>query len=1310
MAVATYPGTVSPLRGLDPYGEAERDVWHGREKERDEIAKLVGADGFRAGLLFGEPGVGKTSLVRAGLIPYLRDHGIVALACEDLSSPAASFAQGMSAFGIQPAPQEAPTAFITRAVANAVAGQQFVFVVDDVDLVCSEERAVAELADLFSRVVSRSGGRARFLFVCASERLHVLGNLERRTGSLFPPSTRYELVRIPATEAARILDRILSFSGVAADPALAETVAQGIARGGPVLPADLQLFAQAMRDLHITSAGALAKVGGPTELEEAWLTEACKATGNERSAMRLTAELAAHGPAACNGAEIARRISVDPAYAQHAYETLEQRGVIARGDAGGQMWMLRHEVLTTRVRELTAPTRAAARRAFDLLGSKAENKARLSLGELRALRTEGIAPVTAAEVDVVKRSRNYYLMIAAGIAAVPIVILIIIWVSLSGRVYFDLETRAGGQHVVVRNGRAGLSGFFWLPGGYGGELADTGLTHAMTAPEMWKKVDAQDLGTGKGDWDELLGQIMEPRLAGLVAYATTGSDQALAELKKTTSDAEDLAGMLAQLRPIARGTPAEVALVEEAIKMEKAPAVQRAAVATAGAAAQRKSDAYTQTLLGQLASSSSEQRRVAVAAVRGLGERGRALFEQALAATSSSIAKRELEVELGGAANAATEGPKLSGLVAAMASPTESTGVKERVKAQLRAALAKDPGPVVAALIPLIGQEKNVSDAGRIWALETLFELDPIPKTEGLVDAVKAAFGSSKPEIKAKALPLYAKVDPTRAALDLTNMLEDKKLDKAMRAASVLAWGELYATNAGAAAGPIEKMLKDETQEVRAAAAVAAGKAGYKYQEQLTKMAREEYYPVRVGAAKGLAVSARSGGNAGWAVDGIGLLWREKGVLRREAAGVYRDLAKKRPGFVIAFLQAAAHMTEDTALHPIGVEGLCNAALAGSLEARRLLATSTDDPSGDVRRIVMSCVADGPDPAKNGVAIAQRMVRDGIADIRADAARVLALAAAQKGASAKLPAGLGEALVALLDDTDRTVRLIAVRAVGGLGQDAPKTATAAIAKMWAGADEGEKLAVLHAATQIGAVDMVTTAVADRSPRVRIEAVDVALRSQPSKLSEVLSAALADPDLQVRKEALERLAAQKDIDTDVRDKALALAVRDSNPELSLIALTTIARVGPVKAVTERLSRAIKSRVERERAQAAAAAIGLVDREAAATKELLEKLLGDPSHDVRAAMLPALAAAYTKTNDAEKLADILRDSETDAMRRLVAAAAFVTLARTETGRTAADGALEKVTKDGPPMARWIAKLTRGMIAGRVDGMTFLQELVP
>jgi hypothetical protein len=589
VAVATYPGTVSPLRGLDSFGEAERDVWYGRESERDDIARMVTADGFRAGLLFGEPGVGKTSLVRAGLIPFLRDHGTVALACEDLTQPAASFAQGLSSFGIQPTAGELPVMFATRAVANAVAGQQFVFIVDDVDLLCTDDRATAELSDLFARVVSRSGGRARFLFVCASERMNVLGALEKRTGSLFPPSTRYELPRLTPQAASKILDRVLAFSGVAADPALADAVVHGLGRGQPVLPADLQIAGLAMRELRITNATGLAKLGGPSELEAAWLHDACKATGNERSALRLCAELAAGGPGPRAADPLVRRINLDPAYARTAFDMLERHGVIIRGDAEGSTWMLRHEILIQRVKELTAPARAAARQAFDLLGSKTASKGRLSLGELRKLRSEGISAATPEEASVVQRSQRYYMAVAAAIAAVPIALLIVIWLAMRGQVHFALAPGPGGDHVVVRGGRAGLHAFFWLPGGFGDEIADTGLTRAMVAPEAWKKIDAHDLGSAKLAWPGLIGSVTAPQLAGLADYATTGNEATLEALKKAAKDPEDQAELLAALRPIARGAPAEVQLVEAALTTPS-PAVQRAAVAAAGNAAQRRSD------------------------------------------------------------------------------------------------------------------------------------------------------------------------------------------------------------------------------------------------------------------------------------------------------------------------------------------------------------------------------------------------------------------------------------------------------------------------------------------------------------------------------------------------------------------------------------------------------------------------------------------------------------------------------------------------------------------------------------------------
>jgi HEAT repeat protein len=1310
VAVATYPGTVSPLRGLDPFGEAERDVWHGRESERDDIAKMVIAEGFRAGLLFGEPGVGKTSLVRAGLIPHLRDHGIVALACEDISQPAGSFAVGLSAFGIQPTAGEQPIAFLTRAVGAAVQGQRFVFVIDDIDALCADERATQELSDIFSKVVSRSAGRARFLFVCASERMHMLGALERRTGSLFPPSTRYELGRLAIDAASDIFDRMLSLSGVAADPQLAHSVVQAIGHGQPVLAADLQIAAMAMRDLRLSTAATLHKAGGPTELESLWLHDACKSTGNERSGLRLCAELASSGAGPRTAESIVRRVNLDAGYAQQAFVALEQRGVIIRADGSGQTWMLRHEILTQRIRELTAPARAAARAAFDLLGSKTANKERLKLGELVKLRSQGIAAITAEERSVVQRSKRYYMTIAGIVAAIPIIILIIILFSMKGRVYFDETPKVGGDHVVVRGGRAGLHGFFWLPGGWGNLVADTGLTRAMVAPEAWKKIESHDWGNTRGLWEDDLPSIMAPQLAGLVDYATTGNAQTLDGLKKAAKDPEDLAELLTALRPIARGTAPEVAIVEAALKTPS-PAVQRAAIAAAGSAASRRSDVYQDTLAKALVSTDPELRRIAFATVRSLGDAGRPLFTAALSRDADTTIKHELMAEAS-TTGSASETPGAT--AAAVLSGADSLPLSERAKMQLKGALVQDPAATAAALGALLADEKALIK-NRTTAIEMLRDIDPAisGKVKGVPEAAHAAFTSKLPEIRNAALPLYARLDPVRASNELGAILDDKKADKGLRAAAALAWGEVASVNKDAAANALDKLLKDDDNEVRAGAATAAGRLGRPYQDRLVKMAKAESYIVRLGAARGLAVSAEVGANIGYAVDGIAQMWREKGSPRRDAVKVWAHMAKKKPVPVLEYLSAAAKMPDDPALHPLAIEGLCNASFVGSTDARKYLARSTDEhESLEVRRMVMQCVAYGPDPGKNGVLIAERLGRDQDPEIRADAARVLAAAAASKGG--KVAGGIIDTLVGLLNDNDKDVRLIAIRAIGGLAGDVPKSAGAAMVNAFDRGDEAERIALVRTARSLGGSELgapvIDRAIAMGQPLVRVEAVDAALTANLNAGS-TLSAALADPDPGVRKAALERIAAQKDkLDATMLDRALSLAVRDPNPELSQLALTTYARVAQKDAVVKRLHRALASRAERERVQAAAAAIGLVDRDAALATQLLEPLLDDASHDVRAAMLPGLAAAYAKTNTPDKLVDILTDSEDNAQRRLVAAAAFVTLARTDVGKKASEAVLAKVVDSGPAMARQTAKLTAGLIENKADGMAFLQELVP
>lgn len=143
---------------------------------------------------------------------------------------------------------------------------------------------------------------------------------------------------------------------------------------------------------------------------------------------------------------------------------------------------------------------------------------------------------------------------------------------------------------------------------------------------------------------------------------------------------------------------------------------------------------------------------------------------------------------------------------------------------------------------------------------------------------------------------------------------------------------------------------------------------------------------------------------------------------------------------------------------------------------------------------------------------------------------------------------------------------------------------------------------------------------------------------------------------------------------------------------------------------RLGRALASRSESERAQAAAAAAGLVERDPAAADKLLAPLLADPSHDVRVAMLPSLGAAWATNHSPEELAKLLRGSERDAMKRLVATASFLILARTEGGRSAAESSLATIAKNGPPMARRSAQLALGLIGSQADGIAFLQQLVP
>ena len=89
-----------PYKFLNWFGEEDIAIFHGRDYEIKRLVNLV--ESQRITVLYGESGTGKTSLLRAGVIPVLRDKGFYVTYFRPLTDPFRELGESLkSVFGVQ---------------------------------------------------------------------------------------------------------------------------------------------------------------------------------------------------------------------------------------------------------------------------------------------------------------------------------------------------------------------------------------------------------------------------------------------------------------------------------------------------------------------------------------------------------------------------------------------------------------------------------------------------------------------------------------------------------------------------------------------------------------------------------------------------------------------------------------------------------------------------------------------------------------------------------------------------------------------------------------------------------------------------------------------------------------------------------------------------------------------------------------------------------------------------------------------------------------------------------------------------------
>ncbi|MEW6208145.1 MAG: protein kinase [Acidobacteriota bacterium] len=384
------------FRGLLPFQETDRNRFYGREVETMELFDAIAHKDFQFGVLYGESGCGKTSIVRAGLAPRLWEEGYTPVYCRSYRDPIAAIRDECRRLShVEMAEGETITEYLRR-VADEM-DSTIVVICDQFEEFFISFRVKREREPFTTLVADclSTDAPVKFLLSMRSDFLYLINSEFRgKVAEPLASSRLYHLENFDQEQAEMIIERSVRQAGLPFEPGLGRQVSRDLAVEGIVHPSELQIVGEQLQRKRISTLEEYRRAGGKEPLVHGFLEDVIQASGDQEGARLLMRSLISDENTRLTLplAEIARRVQRSLSAVENMLHLLAGARLV-REIQEEEPWRyeLMHEYLIEKINQVTGRVMDATERANRLFrqyltGYRADKTTRIPVGKLFFIR------------------------------------------------------------------------------------------------------------------------------------------------------------------------------------------------------------------------------------------------------------------------------------------------------------------------------------------------------------------------------------------------------------------------------------------------------------------------------------------------------------------------------------------------------------------------------------------------------------------------------------------------------------------------------------------------------------------------------------------------------------------------------------------------------------------------------------------------------------------------------------------------------------------------------------------------------------